>query len=82
MNKIPKMTEGTITPKKRLTDMTKEDFTYAFSTGYTESYIKSRVATLTSLYDLHILIAKIGNFETYQRLVEMDYDVTFLLDRL
>lgn len=73
---LQKQTEGL----KRLTEMTKEDFAVIFG-SFTESYINNAVNKLTSLFALHSLIARIGNFDSYQKLIDKGYDVTFIRDR-
>lgn len=66
---------------KRLNTMTHEDFIKAFGVGYAPSLMDKKIGELTSLYAIHTLIAMIGDFDTYEKLQEMGYDVIFKLDR-
>lgn len=68
-------------PLRRLTEMTHEEFTSFFGVHFATSYIEEKISHFTSLYSIHYCIGNLGNFDTYDRLVDAGFDVTFTLDR-
>jgi hypothetical protein len=67
---------------KRLTTMTIKEFREIFNLiGFSEELGMNHISKLTNLYELHLLLAQFGNFDTYQKLIDRRYDVTFLMDR-
>ena len=65
---------------KRLTDMTHEEFKLFFGDqNFTPQYIGEHIRSMRSLAGFHILIAKIGYFDTYRKIKEASYDVEFIL---
>lgn len=68
-------------PLRPLTSMTHEEFTSFFGVGFAPSYAEEKIAKFTSLYRIHYCIGDLGDFDTYDRLVEAGFDVTFSLDR-
>lgn len=68
-------------PLRPLISMTHEEFTSFFGVGFHPSYSAEKIANFTSLYKIHLCIANLGDFDTYDRLVDAGFDVTFSLDR-
>lgn len=68
-------------PLRRLTKMTHEEFASFFGKEFAPSYSAEKIENFTSLCQIHRCIANLGDFDTYERLVDAGFDMTFTLDR-
>ncbi len=70
-----------IKPLRPLTEMTVEEYAECFGGKFDQSYATSRISSMNSFYNFHSFISMKGNGDTYQKLVDMGFDVTFKLSR-
>lgn len=68
-------------PLRPLTSMTHEEFTSFFGVGFHPSYSAEKIDAFTNLRNIHYCIGSLGDFDTYDRLVDAGFDVTFSLNR-
>lgn len=68
-------------PLRRLTEMTHEEFDSFFGKGFAPSYSAEKIYGFTNLRNIHYCIGSLGDFDTYERLMDAGFDMTFTLDR-
>ncbi len=70
------------TPLRRITTMSHEEFSEAFTRGYYPTFTATLIADMATRLGLHQIITYHGQAHTYPTLVDMGFDVTFSLDRV